>query len=270
MKNALRPHSFLAFPGVLAGLLLASLACTDPPFMAPTPTPTPTDTPTPTPTNTSTSTATHTPTVTLTFTPSLTPTTPYQDWPVVYSDDFNYNNSVWPMGKKTSEFLTQDISISGGKYLVKMSSLRTISWWATIQGKNLGDFYLSIEVRRIFSPDLSDYGLVFRKDQDNLYYFCINGLTKQYEVGVYSDHAWRILIPWKDSNRIDPADSNQLAVLAQGSHFTFFLNGETVEAIDDDTLKTGRLGLGLELYRPGEYMELEFDNFFVRAPRTPG
>jgi hypothetical protein len=264
------PRGIAALSTVCAALLFSMLACSDPPFMAPTLTQTPTGTPTPTPTNTPTSTATPTPTVTLTPTPSLTPTIPYQDWPIIYSDDFNYNNSVWPMGKKSSEFLTQDISIAGGKYLVKISSLRMISWWATIQGKNLGDFYLSIEVRRIFSPDQSDYGLVFRKDQDDLYYFCINASTRQYEVGVYSHHAWTILIYWKDSDQIDPAGSNQLAVLAQGSRFTFFLNGKAVEAVDDSTLKAGRLGLGLELYQAGEYMELEFDNFLVRAPRMPG
>jgi hypothetical protein len=41
-----------------------------------------------------------------------------------------------------------------------------------------------------------------------------------------------------------------------------------VGAIDDGTLQAGRLGLGLELFQAGEYMELEFDNFLVRAPES--
>ncbi len=245
------------------------LACTDSPFMAPTPTPTPTDTSTPTPTNTPTFTATHTPTVTLTPTPTITPTTSYLDWPVVFFEDFGYDNGGWTTGKGSDEKATWDISITEGKYLVKITSRVPVFFGSGQETHNLFDFFLSVEVQKIKSPDKTDYGLYFRNRQENFYYFYINALAKQYGLSMDFNNQMDGLIYWTDSDRIDPDGSNQLAVLAQGSHYTLFINGAEVNSFDDDMLSEGFVGVAYELYQGGEYLKLAFDNFKIAAPKNP-
>jgi hypothetical protein len=55
-------------------------------------------------------------------------------------------------------------------------------------------------------------------------------------------------------------------MLAQGSHFTLFINGEGIAAFEDDTLKMGVTGFEFTIRNAGENLDLEFDNFKVRAP----
>ena len=259
---------------VVAGLFVSSQACTGLPFLAPTATPTatPTDTPTTTPTrtrrptSTATSTATRTPTATLTLTPTITPTTSYLDWPVVLSESFDYDNGAWETGKNETDYVTYDYSITDGKYLMKMTAKQPVFWGFIIDVDLHADFYFSIEVKKDKASDKSNYGLIFRFDQYDKYFFNINAAGKQYAVDVNSDNAWKKILYWRNSERIDPSGSNQLAVLARASQYALFINGEEVDSFSDDTLDAGKVGFAYNLYQAGEYMKLELDNFEVRAP----
>jgi hypothetical protein len=270
MPDAIRQHTFLALPVVLAGLLLSPQACAGNPLLPPTPTLTATSTATPTrtkrPTSTATSTATPTPTATATHTPTYTPTVSYLDWPIVLSVPFDFDNGTWYTGKDSDEYVTQDISITGGKHLVKATSKQSVFRFAHIID-HLADFYVSIEVQKIKSPDQCAYGLIFRNTQKDLYFFYINATGKQYGVDLLSNKVWKPIISWTSSERIDPIGSNQLAVLAQGSHYTLFINSGEVNSIDDKTLEKGMVGIAFRLFQAGEYLQLEFDNFILTAPR---
>jgi hypothetical protein len=261
---------------VVAGLFVSSQACTGLPFLAPTATPTatPTDTPTTTPTrtrrptSTATSTATRTPTATLTLTPTITPTTSYLDWPVVLSESFDYDNGAWETGKGETDYVTYSYSITNGKYLLKMTSKKPFFWGFLINVDLHADFYFSAEIKKDKAPDKTNYGLIFRTDQEEKYFFNINAAGKQYAVDVNSDSAWKKIIYWRNSERIDPSGSNQLAVLALGSQYMLFINGEEVDSFQDDTLNTGMVGFAYNFYQAGEYMQLELDNFEIRAPNV--
>jgi hypothetical protein len=267
MPQARRSSRLLAIPLVLAGLFLSSLACVGNPFQAPTITPTATPTASSTPTSTATPTATETPTVTLSLTYTITPTMSYLDWPVVFSEDFEYDNGSWDTGKDSDENITTDVSITGGKYLVKISSQNPLFWWTRVEVVTLKDFFLSAEVKKIQSPEKTDYGVIFHESAKGYYYFFINAPAKQYSVFGYFDGKWRAIIYWRDSELIDPIGSNQLAVLAQGSQYTLFLNRREVDSFEDDMLDKGKIGVGLQLYKAGDYIQLEFDNFLVTAPK---
>jgi hypothetical protein len=276
MPTVFRPRRFPALPAVLVALFLSSLACTGNPFMAPNATPTatsiPTSTATPTrtrrPTPTATSTATTTTTATITHTPTLTSTAYYLDWPVILYEPFDYDNGIWYTGKGSDEDITWDYSITDGKYIVAVSSIQSIFHWNYVTDETLVDFYYSIEVKKNKSPDKTSYGLVFRHNQEGLYYFYINATGKLYGVLKYSESTWKQLMYWSSVEKIDPIGSNQLSVLAQGYQFTLFINGEEVNSFKDDTFDSGMVGLGFDLYQAGEYLELEFDNFEVRAPNA--
>jgi hypothetical protein len=266
MQQASHPTRFPAFAVVLAGLFLSSLACSGISSMAPTSTPTVTPTATHTPTLTSTATKTSTPTAELSRTPTSSPTTSYLDWPEVYSDAFDADYGRWYTGKSDNEYATADVSIVGGKYRVKVSSKRGFFWWFGADTENLADFYFSAEVHRNKSPEKIDYGILFRAGENEYYYYFINAAAKQYGVLVFSGDEWSRIKSWKNSELIDPAGVNQLAVLAQGSSFTLFINGQETDSFKDDTLKKGRVGVAFQIYQGGEYLELEFDNLKVTAP----
>ncbi len=261
-----RSSRFPAIPLALAGLFLSSLACSGLSFAAPTATPTESPTATGTPTSTATPTDTLTPTVKATREPTPAPTSSYLDWPILFSDSFDADYGGWYTGKTENDYFLADVSITGGKYLVKITSKKSFFWQLKADTENLTDFYLSAEVKRNKSPDKTDFGLVFHSVEEEYYYFSINTAAKQYWVVMHQDNDWVKIVSWKYAESIDPAGANQLAVLAQGSKFTLFLNGKEIDSFEDDTLDRGRAGLGLELYQAGEFLEIEFDNFTVTAP----
>lgn len=260
----------IAFAAV-AGLSLA--ACAGIP--SPTPTPAPTSDPiaasTPTvattPAPTSTPTAAITPSPSVTHTPSVTPTTPYQDWPAQFSETFDYDTGGWGSGKTEDGLATIDASISGGKFVVKVTSNHEFFWSNMIKIEFPPDFYLSADVKKIVTPEKAEYGLVFRGSEESSYFFYINAAAKQYAVAVRLGDAWKSIRYWTVCGKIDPSGSNRLSVLAHGSDYTLFINGVEADSFTDDTLKEGMAGIGLELHQAGQYMKLEFDNLIVTAPK---
>jgi hypothetical protein len=251
---------------VLAALLLASLGCNTIPFLAPTPTPTATSTSTPTETPTRTS----TPTITQTFTPSLTPTQSYLDWPVVLSDSFDGNSNGWYEGTDTDEYVKNNVSITGGQYLFDVTAVKSFFWGLSPNLRNLTDFYLTADVENKTGPASADYGLVFRMISSNKYFFAIAAQSQLYSFQVLNNNQWTTIVDWTSSSQINTSGSNQIGVLARGASFTFFINGEQIDQIDDTTLKTGKVGVGLSMSHAGDNMLLAFDNFEVRAPKTGG
>ncbi len=251
---------------VVAALVLASLGCNSIPFLAPTPTPTATSTPTPTETPTPTS----TPTVTQTFTPSLTPTQSYLDWPVVLSDSFDDGTHGWYEGTDTDEYVKSVVVISDGQYLFDVTAFKPFFWSLPPTIKNLSDFYLTVDMENKTGPASADYGLAFRMNSGNKYYFAIAAEDQMYSFQVMNNNEWTTLIEWTSASQINTSGSNQVGVLAKGASFTFFINDETVDQIDDTTLKTGKVGIGLSLAKAGDKMQIAFDNFEVRAPKPGG
>jgi hypothetical protein len=250
----------------LAALVLASLGCNSIPFLAPTPTATATSTPTPTETPTRTS----TPTVTQTFTPSLTPTQSYLDWPVVLSDPFDDGTHGWYEGSDNDEFLKGTVKISDGRYLVDITAVQPVFWALTPTIRNFSDFYLTVDVEKITGPSSSDYGLVFRINSDNKYYFAVAAESQEYHLAVLNNNEWTTIITWTSSSQINTSGPNKIGVLAKGASFTFFVNGEMVDQVDDSAIKIGKMGVGFSLYKAADKIQLAFDNFEVRAPKPGG
>jgi hypothetical protein len=272
MANFFHRRRTPAHAFVLAILVLAMPGCTGIPLLASSPTPTATLTGTRTPTPSSSPTAsvtptpTLTPTATLTETPTLTPTVSYLNWPVKYSDNFEFDTGEWFSGKESSEFAAVNISITGGKYLIKITSNKPCAEVSRRSEETFSDFYISAEVKAVKAPAKTEYGLAFRYSQTAQYYFTINAAIKEYEVVTVQDEERKVILYWRKSERIDPAGSNQLAVLAQGTEYTLFINGEKVDSFRGDAPEEATIGLAYFLYRAREYLALEFDNFFVSAP----
>jgi hypothetical protein len=264
MRNQILTSKFAILLLFGTGLFVSSLACNSIPFLAPTATPTATSTPTPTLTPTRTS----TPTVTPTFTPSLTPTQSYRDWPVVLSDSFDDDKNDWYVGTTNNEYTKATLSITDGRYLINVTAVKGFFWGLYPSVRNLTDFYLMVEVEKTGTTN-SSFGLSFRGEisSGNKYYFGISSDDGSYFFSVLNENDWTSIIDPTSASQIKTQGPNQIAVLAKGSSFTFFINGEMVDEIEDDTLKTGKVGVGFDLGKAGETAQFAFDNFEVRAPK---
>jgi hypothetical protein len=218
-------------------------------------------------TQTAEATPTSSPTITPSTTPTLTPTpVPPSDWPLVFSDSFNSNEDNWPMGEEANEYVVNLWSLVGGKYRWEADAIQNVHWYVYPDIDSVGDFYLSTQLQKISGPEDCSYGVAFRvRDANNFYLFLISD-TQYFSVYRIFGGNWETLVDWKYSTAIRPEDVNRIAVVAQGSHFDFWVNEKLVGGVDDSMIKTGRNGVSMILYNPGDHAIFEFDNFEVREP----
>jgi hypothetical protein len=229
-------------------------ACSDIPLLAPSATPTSTSTPT----------TTFTPTATQTFTPSLTPTQSYLDWRVLLSDSFDDNSRDWPVGEGTYHDEKDVISMTNGQYLIRITAFASGILFLYPDVPSLSNFYLTVEVEEKTGPATTEYGLVFRSDSSEKYYLSINAQQQVYDLWFWNKYEWNPILDRLPSSRIYQKGTNQIAILAKDSLFTFFINGEEVNR-SEDSIETGIVGVGSS-YDAGDQTEIAFDNFEVRVP----
>ena len=57
---------------------------------------------------------------------------------------------------------------------------------------------------------------------------------------------------------------NELKIVAKGENLTFFVNGQQLTTIKDDTLSEGRIGLIVDLFEAEQTAAVDFDNLVIR------
>jgi hypothetical protein len=188
------------------------------------------------------------------------------DWPIVLSDPFGPNVNDWPVGDYSDERVTGNRLVTGGTYRWKTDALDGVIWWSIPDIASVSDFYLTVEARRVSGVMDGQYGVIFRRaDRDNYGLFKIED-SQYFRFSVRHEGEWDTVIDWTEASAIRPGEVNRLAVIAEGSHFTFYINDEYVGEADDDRLTRGQSGLAIELLDAGDAAIFEFDNFEVRAP----
>ena len=243
----------------------------------------------PSPTSTLTSTLTLTATPTATTTNTLTPTpnltaTQYaiqvtttaqaiqttlaivgNQWDILLSDGFETNKNQWVVGKVDYEYATTIQTVENDVYKWDATAKKSFIDWVPAVTKPVSDFSLTVEAQRTGGSRFSDYGLIFRKDyKDNFYYFGID--NKDFFVSINYDGEWIDIIDWTSSSVILPASPNRLTVIATGSQFIFLINDQFVATATDDRIPQGTTAMAIELYRAGLKGTFEFDNFELREP----
>ena len=69
-----------------------------------------------------------------------------------------------------------------------------------------------------------------------------------------------------ESAALHPGEVNKLSVLAEGTHYRFFINDQPVGEMTDDQWKTGYVTVFIQLCKAGDSAVIEFDNMELRAP----
>ena len=189
-----------------------------------------------------------------------------QSWPASFTEFFTDNSHEWQTGDVRDDYITGNRSINNGIYSWNVTSVKSSSDFSFPTMDDQTDFYAGVDMKAISMPDDpdADSGLVFRyNSQDQTwYYFSVNN-QGQYYFGWYDGKDWYNLIPETDSAAIRVGQTNRLEVGVQGSQFIFMINGQMVDHFIDDSLKSGTVGVGVNLPQTGEKASVEFANFSV-------
>ncbi len=189
------------------------------------------------------------------------------NWPVVISDNFASNANGWNIASQpyTNDYGTFDEQITGGTFRVQLKATKDVATEYWLQSVTASDLYLSVDAWRTNGPTTSPYGLIFRRDSRDAYYFFEISDDKRFFVFLYDQGQWTNFISGTGSDAIRPGAVNHLAVIAQGSHCSIFINNQQVGTLNNNRISRGQVGVGFEL-SVGNQATFEFSNFVLRAP----
>jgi hypothetical protein len=160
-----------------------------------------------------------------------------------------------------------DGEIIDGVYRMTMKADDALIW--TTAGESFADGIYEVEATQIAGPDNNGYGMMFRIDdnKDDFYLFKISGDGYVW-IGRYIGGGAEVdpLIGdhWFESPAVHKgADQmNTLRLKAEGGNLIFFVNGQEVGRVTDNSLAGGDIGLWVESFGQGG-VQVEFDNFSV-------
>ena len=191
------------------------------------------------------------------------------NWNVVLNDSFDTNDNNWDTGDfNEPDNAAGTLQIAGGRYHWETRATRD---YATVASKSQspdGDFYVSVDAHQLEGSAVCSYGLLLRDSDAGVYQFGLADHDQQFSVFAWNEAkgAARVLIGPAASEAIHPGEVNQLAVIAEGTHYQFFINGQPVGEMTDDEWTAGHVTLFTQLCQTGDAAVIEFDNVELRAP----
>jgi uncharacterized caspase-like protein/pSer/pThr/pTyr-binding forkhead associated (FHA) protein len=191
------------------------------------------------------------------------------NWNVVISDSFDTNSQHWDTGNiDEPDNAAGTRQIVDGKYHWEIQANRDYATVASKSDVPDGDFYVSVDVQQSDGSAACGYGLLLRDGDAGVYQFGLANHDKEFSVFAWNEAkgASRMLIGPAASEAIHPGEVNQLAVIAEGTHYQFFINDQPVGEMDDDEWTTGYVTLFLQLCQTADSAVIEFDNMELRTP----
>jgi Domain of unknown function (DUF4388) len=138
--------------------------------------------------------------------------------------------------------------------------------------QQLTDVVVSATFRKTGGPPGGGYGLIIRDqsadpldgvNQDVSAFVMETGDLGEFGVWRRDGDHWVDLVPWTRSDTVRPGGSpNDLMARAIGDRLTFIVNATEVASVQDDTLKTGGVGV----FVGGDNNEVALDRFAVQVP----
>jgi len=189
--------------------------------------------------------------------------------PAVLYEMFNSDLSGWAVEDGASEYQDWEVGFNRGRYRIANVALDDeVTIYSAAPEIALRDFLLVADATRIGSSGRAVQRLYFRcqdPSADNCYVadFYSNGeyaleRTEDGEPTIISEAAASKAI------RTRPGETNTFAILASGSTFTLYANGQPLRAVRDRTHGgPGYFLLGVGIPTAGDDAIVEFDNLFV-------
>ncbi|MBN1975816.1 MAG: protein kinase [Anaerolineae bacterium] len=187
-------------------------------------------------------------------------------WPLILFDDFSAEANGWDTGDFTSSLAVGARSISGGVYRWEAEALDDFVWWAIPDVEPVSDMYLAVDAHLVEGVPDAQYGLILRRVDSSGYYLFLVSDDQHFEFTRRSESGWTSLIDWTRTAAVQPGEVNRLEVVAMGTQFTFYINGQFVGEYSDSQFSSGVLAIVVGLHEVGDTSVVEFDNLELRAP----
>jgi hypothetical protein len=179
--------------------------------------------------------------------------------PLPYADDFSTTDGGW----KTASEEALKIEVQDGALHFTIDDLDTIAW-STPKDRRFSDFVLDVDATQVDGPNDNTYGVIFRyQDDRNFYRLDISG-DGYFAVFKRKDGAWSKVQDYLETPAVRQGTAtNHLQVIAQGSQFTFNVNGETVKSFSDGDFSSGNIGVTAGTLFDNAGVHIAFDNLSV-------
>lgn len=180
----------------------------------------------------------------------------------VYTSEFRRDDGSWSMEKPEDEGIDHYYE---GRQLHLWVDAENWLTWSTNADAAGNDFYVQVEATQALGPEVNEYGLAFRmQDDDNFYAFFVSG-NGYWNVSKLVDGEWITLNDWTESSDIaGMEETNTLGVLAEGDTLTLFVNGAQLGQVTDDAFSEGGFALLTGTFDEPS-VNVAFDNFAVYA-----
>ena len=200
----------------------------------------------------------NTPTLTPTVTPTATAT--QKPWDVHYLDDFSSNKFGWELdpAEDSGDCGTEIRTMEFNSLVWTIDALDGCVWQQSPQISPVPNFEAFIDVERVPGSAQGDMGLIFNNpDYSKTVYFLIDDTEGTFSV--YSlQRDWSTLVDWRGSTAIHSNTMNKLGIVAWGSTYTFFINGEKVASITISGFTRHVVGVGMGLERSGDTLTVRY------------
>jgi hypothetical protein len=190
-------------------------------------------------------------------------------WPLIIGEDFADNELAWPLGLKQDHSLAVTSTLEAGRYrwVAKVDNGNSYFNLVPTNSPMLTDFAAVVNVK--FGPGdeeaLVAYGLTFRHVEDDYGFFGITPAGMWQALEVHHTGIYQRALSSSESIDTRPGKVNRLEVIARGSDFVFFINGQQVGTLSAE-IDPGQIGLGVDALQSTDTAEVEFTDFEIRAP----
>jgi hypothetical protein len=204
------------------------------------------------------------PVISCTITSSLKP-----EWKTKLCETFDNNTKGWVVGDQSSDLMNADVKIEGGKYIINYGG-KAVKGYDSATGSVIligdsKDFAVTIKGKFDTDNKYVGWGVVFRSTQSKDGYAFRISREGKYGFQRIEAGALFPLITAKSSNLIKLDQDNTISIVAEGSHFDFYINDSKVNSYEDAKLTGSRLNLALYL-QEGAKSVFEFDEILVKTP----
>jgi len=191
---------------------------------------------------------------------------PVSSGDLLYTGTFDGPSANWNVGTNDDQYMTSNTQIVNGGYLwdltAKQGSVNEEFAEPPIPLPS-GAFHYSVTVQVVHGPSGMGYGLMFREqDHNNFYYFEVMQ-DGNYDVLALVNEKWVTLVPKTATNDLLANGNDKLEVIGNGGSYQFLINEKQQTTLADSRFSGGNIGLVAELFNPGETASLIFDNLTV-------
>lgn len=190
------------------------------------------------------------------------------EWPVRFSETFDNNDAGWDTEPEISPFVNILFDIQNGSYNWEVKAADqydTIVWSKDAPDVLVhNEFLVTVEAGRTSGAIDSFYGMAFRRiDTDSFYLFAVSD-SGYFDISLANDGLFETLVNERTS-LVVPDQKNRLSVVANGSHYDFYINGTWLAEVDDERLKGGTVGTSIMVFLEQE-AAFAFDILELYAP----